>query len=554
MPMDNINKVQKKNTAKMPCRIREFYLSHLKLNPLITTIRISVLYSIFGFFWIFFSSKVIYRLTDNVETIRHFELYKGGFYIVLSTVIMFLLIYRGIINYEKAKKKIQQNLIDINNAHHESLRLKEELRNMACTDILTSMPNKFAFENRLGQLIEENRDNGSSFAFLYLDIDNFKHINDTVGHDAGDFFLKEFGHCLREVIRDPNMTARIGGDEFAALILHETGNKAEQVMKEMTEKLRRIWVINEHEFFITFSIGLTVYPADGRTSLKLLQNADMALYHVKGATKDDYSYYSYDIEAANRKRIAMINSLRKAVINGEFTLLYQPIKTLTTDTICGAEALIRWDHPVNGFISPSDFIPLAEESGLILEIDRWVLKEALRQKKQWEDKGYPSIKISINLSGHSLRWSGLAGEILHQLTLTGVKADEVLFEVTETSLIENLDTSIELLKSLREVGVRIALDDFGTGYSSLTYLEKLPIDIVKLDRSFVNEITCKEHTNIIVETIIRLTHDLNLKMTAEGIETPLQRQYLAELNCDFGQGYYFSRPVPSHVLEENWLS
>jgi EAL domain-containing protein (putative c-di-GMP-specific phosphodiesterase class I) len=242
-----------------------------------------------------------------------------------------------------------------------------------------------------------------------------------------------------------------------------------------------------------------------------------------------------------------------AVINKEFSLLYQPITTLTTDTICGVEALIRWNHPVSGFIPPSDFIPLAEESGLITEIDKWVLSEALKQKKIWEDSGYPPIKISINISGHSLRWKGLAGEIRHQLNITGVKPSEVLFEVTETSLIEDMDTSVELLKSLRDMGVRIALDDFGIGYSSLTYLKKLPIDIVKLDRSFVNEITNQEHTDIIVETIIRLAHDLDLKITAEGIETSNQRQYLANLLCDFGQGYYYSKPVTSKIIENTWF-
>lgn len=552
--MVNTKDKRNKPSVEFLYRMREFYLSHLRLNPIITTIRITSFYLVFGLLWIFFSSKIIYKLTNDISSIKHFEVYKGVLYIFISAAIFSQLIYRGIANYEKAKENIHQNLIEINAAHHEALRLREELGQLACTDTLTSMPNKFAFENKLVQLVEENKDVRSSFTYLYIDIDNFKHINDTVGHDAGDFFLSEFRNQLTEIIKEPNLAARIGGDEFAILLQNSSGGKAEMVISELTDKLRRIWVINDHEFFITFSIGLTVYPTDGITSSKLLQNADMALYQVKGTTKDNFSYYSFDIETINRKRISMINSLRKAVINEEFTLLYQPIKTLTTDTICGAEALIRWNHPNGSVIPPSDFIPIAEESGLILDIDRWVLREALKQKRIWEKSGYPSIKISINLSGHSLRWNGLAAEILNQLTLTGVNADEVLFEVTETSLIENLDTSIELLKSLRQVGVRIALDDFGTGYSSLTYLEKLPIDIVKLDRSFVNEITSKEHTNIIVETMIRLTHDLNLKMTAEGIENDLQRQYLSALNCDFGQGYYFSKPVSSQLLESNWLS
>ncbi|WOO37147.1 bifunctional diguanylate cyclase/phosphodiesterase [Anaerocolumna sp. AGMB13020] len=552
--MENTTNKQGRSKPSAISRIKTYYLAHMKYNPSATTIKISLLYFVFGILWIVFSGKIIYMISDDIRIIRNFEFYKGSFFVILSTGVISILIYQGVSNYEKAKVKIHENLLDLNESHKETIRLKEELKILACTDTLTSMPNKFAFENRMEQLIDENMKTGTSFAFLYLDIDNFKHINDTVGHDAGDFFLVEFGQRLTESLSDYDISARIGGDEFAVLLqLDGNKSKAENILNELAAKLRRIWVINEHEFFITFSVGLTVFPRDGITTLKLLQNADLAMYSVKETSKDNYSYYSYEIETTNRKRIAMINSLRMAVINKEFSLLYQPITTLTTDTICGVEALIRWNHPVSGFIPPSDFIPLAEESGLITEIDKWVLSEALKQKKIWEDSGYPPIKISINISGHSLRWKGLASEIRQQLDITGVKPSEVLFEVTETSLIEDMDTSVELLKSLRDMGVRIALDDFGIGYSSLTYLKKLPIDIVKLDRSFVNEITNQEHTDIIVETIIRLAHDLDLKITAEGIETSNQRQYLANLLCDFGQGYYYSKPVTSKAIENTWF-
>jgi diguanylate cyclase (GGDEF)-like protein len=552
--MENTTNKQDNGKPSAFKRIKTYYLTHIKYNPSATTIKISLLYFIFGILWIVFSGRIIYMISDDIRIIKNFEFYKGSFFVILSTGVISILIYHGVSNYEKAKVKIHENLLDLNESHKETIRLKEELKTLACTDTLTSMPNKFAFENRMEQLIDENMITGTSFAFLYLDIDNFKHINDTVGHDAGDFFLVEFGRQLTESLSDYDISARVGGDEFAVLLqLDGNKSKTEDILNELAAKLRRIWVINEHEFFITFSVGLTVFPRDGITTIKLLQNADLAMYSVKETSKDNYSYYSYEIETANRKRIAMINSLRMAVINKEFSLLYQPITTLTTDTICGVEALIRWNHPVSGFIPPTDFIPLAEESGLITEIDKWVLSEALKQKKIWEDSGYPPIKISINISGHSLRWKGLAGEIRHQLNITGVKPSEVLFEVTETSLIEDMDTSVELLKSLRDMGVRIALDDFGIGYSSLTYLKKLPIDIVKLDRSFVNEITNQEHTDIIVETIIRLAHDLDLKITAEGIETSNQRQYLANLLCDFGQGYYYSKPVTSKIIENTWF-
>ena len=328
------------------------------------------------------------------------------------------------------------------------------------------MPNKVAFENKMNQLTNKDTKHREKFAFIYLDIDNFKNINDTMGHEAGDYLLKEFGEVLAANIKIPDLAARIGGDEFAILLQHIENNKVDAVIDTLIEKLRKPWFINEHEFFITFSIGITLFPDDGDTMSKLMRNADTAMYSVKKTTKDNYSYHSHEVMAANLKKINMINSLRKAVLNKEFVLLYQPIQSLNTDSLIGVEALIRWLHPQKGFISPMEFIPLAEESGLINDIDKWVLDTAIMQKKEWSDKGYPPIRMSINVSGNSLKKEGLVNEIESLLQRTGVNPSEILLEVTETTLIENIDFSVEILKKIKNMGVKIALDDFGTGYSS----------------------------------------------------------------------------------------
>jgi predicted signal transduction protein with EAL and GGDEF domain len=374
-----------------------------------------------------------------------------------------------------------------------------------------------------------------------------------MGHSAGDLFLKEFGSQLQQSISDTDLAARLNGDEFA-IIIHDIpdNQKIYSTLDILIERLRKPWIINRHEFFITFSIGITIFPDDGNTTSVLMRNADTAMYSVKRITKDSYSFYSKEILEENLRKIDMINSLRKAVNQKEFKLLYQPIIHLGTNRLIGVEALIRWHHPYKGIISPVEFIPLAEESGLINEIDKWVLESAFKQKKEWTDKGFRKLRMSINISGNSLRREGLVEDIKRLLNETGVDSSDIMLEVTETVLIENIGTSVEILNRIKNMGIRIALDDFGTGYSSLTYLEKLPIDVVKLDRSFVNDIVKQNHVDIIVENIIRLTHDLLLEITAEGIETSEQLEYLKSKLCDYGQGYYFSKPV-DHIAIEGML-
>lgn len=521
------------------------------LHPNISALRIAATFGLVGTLWISFSSEVIYMFTDDLHTIRTIELYKGWLFVFLSALIIFTLVRKILIHHETTKLKLQKNLLDLNKTHVELIDLKEELSSLAYTDTLTNMPNKISFENNINRLISQSDQHPIRFAFLHLDIDNFKNINDTMGHSSGDLFLKEFGNQLQQSITETDLAARLNGDEFALILndIHDN-ERIYKTLNNLFEKLKRPWLVNGHEFYITFSIGITIFPDDGNTISVLMRNADTAMFSVKKTTKDSYSFYSKEILEQNLRKIDMINSLRKAVNQKEFKLLYQPIKHLGSNRMIGVEALIRWHHPFKGIISPMEFIPLAEESGLISEIDKWVLETAFYQKKEWDENGFGNLKMSINVSGISLKREGLVKDIQELLNITGVNPAEILIEVTETVLIENIDTSVEILKKIKNMGIKIALDDFGTGYSSLTYLEKLPIDIVKLDRSFVKDIIRQNHVNIIVENIIRLTHDLLLEITAEGIENLEQLDYLNNKLCDYGQGYYYSRPVDNRTIEE----
>ena len=435
----------------------------------------------------------------------------------------------------------------------EQKLIQNELNSLAYKDMLTELPNRFSFELKVNELINTNKKDSSNkkFALLYIDIDNFKHINDTLGHTAGDLLLKYISNILKYQVKAPDFVARLGGDEFA-IIIEDMKDRQEIVDKVqgLIKYLRRPWVIDKQEFFISHSIGIAVYPEDGDNLSTLLKNSDVAMYFVKKNMKDNYCFYLPEIQEKNSKKIKMINDLRRAIDNKEFNLLYQPIINLNSGKIIGVEALIRWSHPIKGIISPMEFIPLAEENGLIHDIERWVLETALMQKKQWEDMGYPEIKMSVNISGKSVTRDGFINEIKDLLSKIKVKNDNIQFEVTETALMEDLDASIKVLREIRDMNIKIALDDFGTGYSSLTYIKKLPIDIVKLDKDFIRNISEIEEEEVIVDYVIKLTHQLNFKIVAEGIEKKEHLEFLKLNSCDYGQGYYFSKPIRKEEIEK----
>jgi diguanylate cyclase (GGDEF) domain len=438
-------------------------------------------------------------------------------------------------------------------SHHKYI--EDKLNLLAYYDTLTELPNRVLFELKVKDLINEKIKSNTKFALVYMDIDNFKHINDTLGHMSGDLFLKYISDILKSRIKAPDFAARLSGDEFA-IILESINDKDDVIerIQSLLKHLRKPWMLDNQEFFISFSIGIAMYPEHGDNLSLLLKNSDIAMYCVKKNMKDDYCFYSDEIQAENVKQIRMINELRHAIDNEEFALVYQPIVNLRSGKLIGVESLVRWIHPIKGVISPMEFIPLAEETGLIHEIGKWVLKTALFQKKSWEDQGYPHIKMSVNISGKRVTNNDFISEVRQLILKTNLSSDEIQLEVTETAVMEDINASTKVLKELRDMGVKIALDDFGTGYSSLTYLERLPIDIVKLDRNFIKGISNVGQSNVIIQSVIKLTHDLNLGIVAEGIELKDQLEFLKLNNCDYGQGYLFSKPVTEKEIEKLLIS
>lgn len=435
----------------------------------------------------------------------------------------------------------------------EQKLIQNELNSLAYKDMLTELPNRFSFEMKLNELINTSKkdDSNTKFALLYMDIDNFKHINDTLGHASGDLLLKYISNILKYQVKTPDFVARLGGDEFA-IIIRDIKDRQEIIDKiqDLIKFLRRPWLIGKQEFFISHSIGIAIYPEDGDDLSTLLKNSDVAMYFVKKNMKDNYCFYLPEIQEKNSKKIKMINDLRHAIDNNEFNLFYQPIINLNNGKIIGAEALIRWFHPIKGMVSPMEFIPLAEENGLIHDIEMWILETALMQKKQWEEMGRADIKISVNISGKSVTRDGFVEEIKDLLSKIKIENDKIQFEVTETALMEDLNASIKVLKEIKDMNIKIALDDFGTGYSSLTYLKKLPIDVVKLDKDFIRNISKIEEEEVIVDYVIKLTHQLNFEIVAEGIETKDHLEFLKLNSCDYGQGYFFSKPITKEDIEK----
>lgn len=432
----------------------------------------------------------------------------------------------------------------------ERINLEKKLHSLAYYDLVTKLPNRAAFEEETQNLINESKEKGEKLAIIYLDVDNFKHINDTLGHAVGDKFIAYMGQTLTSCIRPPHTVSRLGGDEFTITLVNIKDK--EEVVKKINcilEHIRQPWIMQNHKFFTTASMGIVLYPEHGRDISELMQNADAAMFEVKNRGKDGYCIFTPHIKEKTLRHVQMSSQIRTAIDKEEFQLYYQPQIELKTNKIIGAEALIRWIHPEKGFIPPAEFITFAEETGYIEEIGQWVFKTACKQKREWDKLGYNNIKVSVNLSGKELTKDDLIENIGAILQNNNTTCNGVEVEITETAIMTNLEKAIEVLNQLKQLGLTIALDDFGTGYSSLTYLQKLPIDVLKVDREFVKNIIDKEDDIHIFKAIVGLANNLGLTMVAEGIETKEQLEFLVKKGCNIGQGYYFSKPVPAQQME-----
>jgi len=432
---------------------------------------------------------------------------------------------------------------------------EKELEKFANFDTLTGLTNRTVFMDRLTQLINSRESKDIFHAILFIDLDRFKEINDTMGHTIGDEILIMVATRLKEVIRKGDTLARLGGDEFTILLENiKLPIKASIVAQKVLEILREPFFINEHNFYITSSIGISIFPDDSSSAEKLLQFADSAMYKAKERGKDTFEFYTKELSILALEKVSTINALRHAISNNEFELYYQAQTDANSKKTVAAEALIRWNHPSKGLISPFTFIPIAESSGQILEIGKWVILQGMKDITEFKSKYLDIEKISINLSTKQLHDESLIDSIEKSLKQTGCRAEWIEFEVTESYTMHDPESAILLLHKIKALGFSLSIDDFGTGYSSLSYLKKLPINKLKIDKSFVDDITKDSDDAAIVHAVILIAESMRLDVIAEGVETQEQQEFLIEHGCYLSQGYLYSKPIPKREFEEFLLS
>ncbi len=445
-------------------------------------------------------------------------------------------------------------LIDISQYKQNEKRILH----IAHYDNLTGLPNRVMFMERMAQVLSYAERHDLHAAIFFIDLDKFKSVNDSLGHDAGDEVLKATAKRLKAATRNEDIVARFSGDEFAILLLHEKSHEqamfsSSLVADKIIKTLSDVHIINRSEVFIGSSIGIAIYPEDGQSSDILLKNADMAMYAAKNKGRNNYQYYKIDFAVASQDRLSLENNLRKALKKQELQLFYQPQYSARKRELCGAEVLIRWfhdPHGINKMIPPDHFIPIAEETGLIIEIGKWILETACLQMKAWLDLNLPLPQVSVNISARQFMDDGFMKSVEDALSKAQLSPENLELEITESMLIGDINRIELQLKRLKQMGIKIALDDFGTGYSSLSYLKRFPIDVLKIDQSFIREMTVDSKDARIASAIINMGHSLGQKIVAEGVENEIQLMFLDQKRCDIIQGYFFSKPLPVKDMTE----
>jgi diguanylate cyclase (GGDEF)-like protein/PAS domain S-box-containing protein len=425
-------------------------------------------------------------------------------------------------------------------------RAQERMQHMAEHDALTDLPNRMLLHDRIGQLIAQAKRSPRVFALLFIDLDRFKNVNDSLGHQVGDLLLQAVAARLLACTRASDTVARIGGDEFVILLggiaaPADAGTVAQKVLELLSQPVH----IAGHGLHVTPSVGICTYPQDGADAETLTRNADTAMYHAKEMGRNNYQFYTPEMNTTAQRRLALENDLRRALERSELTLHYQPQLDLASGEIVGFEALARWRHPDRGMVPPSEFIPVAEEAGLIGRLGEWVLRQACIQAADWMRAGHRPLQVAVNLSAHQFRRQEVGATVARALAESGLQAARLELEITETAIIDQPEQAVVTFNELNDMGVQLSIDDFGTGYSSLSYLKRFPIDKLKIDQSFVRDIHTDPDDAAIVTAIIAMAHSLGLEAIAEGVETAEQLAFLKRLGCDKAQGYYFSRPLPA---------
>jgi len=424
-----------------------------------------------------------------------------------------------------------------------------EVEHLAYYDTLTDLPNRLLFEDRVAQALTLAQRNRQILGTLFLALDRFKKINDTLGHAVGDLLLKDVAERVKQCVSESDTVARFDGEEFAILLTQVTGTAdLVEISRSINETLKPSFLLEGQEIYVTASIGISLFPFDGEDLGTLLKNAGAALYRAKMQGGNDYQFYTSDMNARALKRLALESSLRRAVENEEFVIHYQPQIEMESRKIVGAEALVRWQHPKFGLLAPAEFIPMAEDTGLILLLGACVLRTACVEARSWQQAGCADLRIAVNVSARQFQDKNLPDTVVQILKETGLDSASLELELTESSIMQNPESAVKTMTELREMGVKISIDDFGTGYSSLGYLKRLPIDILKLDRSFVNGATTDPDDAALVMAIISLAHNLKLRVIAEGVETEEHVRFLRLLKCDGAQGYLFGKPMPADLF------
>lgn len=428
-------------------------------------------------------------------------------------------------------------------------KAEERLRHMAYHDPLTGLANRNKLEQFLNQILAQSRRHQESFALMFIDLDRFKNINDTIGHEAGDLLLQIIADRLKGAIRNTDLVARLGGDEFVIVVtdVHKSESVA-IIAHKILESVMQAVVIKGKEIYITTSIGISLYPFDGQNMQTLMKNADLALYRAKEHGKNNYQFYTLEMTSKAHERMSLQNALAHALMKDEFYLNYQPKMELKSRKITGVEALLRWKNKEYGLVTPDEIIDLAEETGLIIPVSEWILRTACKDLKRWHQLGCTSLTVAINCSVRQFKQANLTNEVMHVLTETGVPPHALELEVTEKLIMQDPDNIIRALYALKDLGVRIAIDDFGTGYWSLNNLRRLSVDKIKIDKTFIKQVTVDETSSDIVSAIIAMVSKLGIKSVAEGVETREQYEFLAREGCTEIQGYYLTQPLPEEAM------
>jgi diguanylate cyclase (GGDEF)-like protein/PAS domain S-box-containing protein len=425
----------------------------------------------------------------------------------------------------------------------------QQMQELAFYDPLTRLPNRKLFEDRLGQMINLSRKDRNRFAILFLDLDRFKFINDSFGHHIGDEFLKMVADRLKHTIRNTDTLSRLAGDEFTILVPDTSQEAVTRLAERIHQTMAKPFHVTGHSVTVSASIGIAFSKGIDDDVHQLIRHADTAMYHTKKFKRNNYTIYTEELDLKTSYKLTIERDLTFAIANNELELYYQPIMDLKSEKIIALEALIRWHHPELGLIPPNDFIPVAEESGQIIAIGNWVLQTACRQNKLWQNSGIPSFKVAVNISTKQLQQYDFVGSVVKILEETNLEPKWLELEVTESILMDDVGLIKNSLLELKQTGITISIDDFGTGYTSLSYLRQYPFDKVKIDKSFIEDISRDLNGKRITSAIISLAHSLNMNVVAEGIENEVELRYLVEEECDLGQGYFFNRPLPVQSLK-----